>query len=59
MREIRIKKVMHRIVGYDFDFLSTRTPQWLWYDYAWEWWVEPRRWATPYTTPLRILRWQD
>ena len=29
--------------------------QWLWWDAAWETWVEPRYFKSPYTTPLRIF----
>lgn len=29
--------------------------QWLWWNTAWEIWIEPRYWPSPYTTPLRIF----
>jgi len=60
---VPIKKVMHRIISCDSEgypnawYLRTRTPQWLWWDTAWEVWVEPCYFKSPYTTPLRIFRW--
>lgn len=35
------------------------THQWMWWDAAWETWVEPRYWRSPYRTPLRTFQWRS
>ena len=37
----------------------TTTPQWLWWDAAWECWIHPRDWKSPYRTPLRFINWEE